>query len=618
MSRAEQIVLKAWARGLAPRPVQTVSAWADANRVLSKKASAEPGAWRTDRNPLLRAIMDDLSDPAVQRVVVMKSTQVGVTEVGLNWLGYHIDRGLGPMLVVLPTLETRKRWVLQRYRPMLQDSPTLKALAPLRKRDSANGETIQDFPNAFVVLSGANSGASLRSIPVRHVLCDEVDGFPWTIGGEGDPLGLIERRMSNFPDRTILLISTPTIKGQSRIADEYEASDQRRYHVPCPECGHMQPLVWGNLIYSNDMSLVHYACAECGAAIHESAKAQMLIAGRWIATYPERRVRGYHINGLYAPIGLGLTWSELAQDWKNSQGDVEKLQRFINTVLGQPWVDERVKDVTAETIAARAEPYAVRTLPPGCLLLTAGVDTQDDRVAITILGHGQGKTWVIDWVEIPGNPGRAELWQKLTDFLLQPIVNQWGRELPIEATAIDSGGHFTTEVYAWVMRRAVRRAMAVKGSSTPGKPILNRGNWTEYSNKGKRIPKAVRVWLIGTDTAKHHIMTQLGADEDQSESERRMHFPTGLPLDYYRQLTGEIFNPAKNRWQVKRGHRVEALDCTVYALAASQHPELRVHAMTPAAWARRAAALETAPETPSGPERKPTPSAPPSRGPLIR
>ena len=538
--------------------------------------------------------MDDLSDSsATQRVVVMKSTQVGLTEVGLNWIGYHIARGLGPMLVVVPTLEVRKRWVLQRLHPMLADTDVLRALSTRRTRDSANAEDLKDFPEALLVLSGANSTSSLQSMPIRHVICDEVDDFPWQLGGDGDPLGLIQRRTANQPRRKVLLISRPTIRGASRIEEEYHASDQRRYLVPCPECGHYQPLVWSNLIWDKALTSARYACAECGIEFGESNKPAMLAAGRWVAQEPNRPTHGYHINGLYAPIGLGLSWLELARDWVAAQTDPTKLRRFINTALGEAWED-RSREIKAHRLIERAEPYQLRQVPPGCLVVTAGVDTQDDRLAVVLVGWGDNDVaWILDWVQFFGNPGRSELWAELTAFLNMPVVNSYGREVKISAAAIDSGGHYTHEVYSYCRTHHQRKnVIPIKGANTPGKPILGRPTAVDITIRGRSHRRGVKLYPVGTDTAKHALASRLRADEDQAPEDRRLRFSEQLESDFYDQLTAEIFDPVRNKWVVRKGRRNEALDCFVYASAAAHHPAVRVHAKRPRDWANLAKILE--------------------------
>jgi phage terminase large subunit GpA-like protein len=607
---AYALFTNAVAEAVKPRERLSLSQWADAHRILSGKGASERGQWRTDRTPYLREIMDCLSDSSpVQRVVAVKSTQVGLTEVALNWLGYHVHRQLGPMLVVVPTLDVRKKWVLQRLHPMLTETECLAKLAKARTRDSANSEDIKDYPGALVVLSGANSPASLASMPIKHVVCDEVDRFPWESGDEGDPLGLIQRRTSNFPRRKVLLISSPTIKGASRIDEEYEASDQRQYHVPCPDCGHQQPLVWAQLQWNADRSAVWYTCTECGSAIDEHYKTPMLAAGRWVPRHPERRTRGYQINGLYAPIGLGLTWRELVDDWLAAKGDLSKLKRFINTALGEAWEDERSKRLSPKGLADRAGPYRVREVPPGCLILTAGVDTQDDRLAVQVVGWGaDGRRWVIDYVELPGSPARADVWDQLTELINAPLVNAWGREMQIEATAIDSGGHFTHEVYLYVRSARVRRPMAIKGSSTPGRSILAaRPNAVDVRSSGRVIKSGVKVWMVGTEAAKHNWYNLLTSDTDQAADERLVHFPAELDISYYQGLIAETFDPERNRFVLRKGKRNEPLDTAVYAMTAAHHPEIRVHAMHAPQWERLAQQLERATDAePTPPPEKPT------------
>jgi phage terminase large subunit GpA-like protein len=332
-----------------PRPILTVSEWADRYRILTSKGSGEPGQWRTARVPFARDIMDDLSlHSPTQRIVLRFASQISKTEIALCWLGYIIDRAPAPVLVVLPTLEVRKRWVKQRLDPLLNETPQLRDLFDnRRKRDSANSEDLKDFPGGLLVLGGANSPASLASMPIKYVICDEVDRFPWEAGIEGDPLGLIDERTKTFPRRKVLLVSTPTVAGLSRIDDEYQASDQREYHVPCPHCGEYQVLRWTHpdgepgLIHQKLTGATYYRCIHCAERIDEHHKTAMLAAGQWRPRYPERAVHGYTLSGLYSPIGLGFTWPELWAKWQEAHGDTARLKRFINTTLGEVWQDRK-------------------------------------------------------------------------------------------------------------------------------------------------------------------------------------------------------------------------------------------------------------------------------------
>ncbi len=604
------------ARAARPRRRLTVSEWADAHRVLSPKGASEPGPWRTSRTPYLREIMDCLSARSpVRRIVFMKSAQVGATECGLNWIGYVLHHAPAPMLVVLPTLEVRKRWVRQRLEPLLTETPVLASIFDARRRrDGANAEDIKDFPGGMLVLGGANSPASLASMPIKYVLCDEVDRFPWEVGQEGDPLGLIDERTKTFPRRKVMLVSTPTVAEASRIEEEYLRTDRRRYHVPCPHCGEWLVLRWSQLRWDRALTRAVYVCEHCGSEIEERHKPEMLAAGRWVAEDPSRPadVRGYHINGLYAPLGLGHSWLELAREFVQVHDDKAKLKRFVNTALGETWED-RSRDVSPRELASRAEDWPSRLAPPGCMILTLGVDVQDDRLALLLTGWGRGETcYVLDWLELPGDPARPALWSRLSEYLHTPVESAWGRPLRISAAAIDTGGHHTHDVYAFVRQTGDRRIMAVKGASTPGKPILSpRPKPQDVNWRGRTIPKGVRLWIVGTDTAKSTLFSRLAGDRDQPPEDRLVRFASDLDDDFYRQLTAEAFDPEKNRWVLRRGRRNEALDCWVYACAAAQHPEVRVHRLRDRDWDRLEATLKAddpGPSRAAEADERPTPA----------
>ncbi len=605
--------LQSFSAACRPRQRLSLSQWSDAHRVLSRKASSEPGRWKTSRTPYLRELMDCLSEHSdVKRIVFIKPAQIGGTEVALNWIGYVMSHSPAPMLIVTPTLEVRDRWITQRLHPLLRETECIAELFDAyASRTVSNSKDIKDFPGGILVLSGANSPSSLRSMPIRYVVCDEVDAFPWEVGGEGDPLGLVQARTSNFPRRKLLLISTPTIKDASRIEEEYQRSDRRRYHVPCPHCGEHQVLVWANLHWSKSPSglITHarYVCRECGAEIEEHHKTAMLDAGEWHPENPESPIRGYHLNGLYAPIGLGYSWLELAQEWQASHDDPPKLKRFVNTVLGECWED-RSRDIKPSALMQRAEAYPLRTVPPGCLILTAGIDTQDDRLSVQVLGWGRGEAcWVLDWFELPGDPARDEVWMALSEKLNTPLRNAYGKDLVIQAAAIDTGGHHTHQVYTYARSNPARRVVAIKGSATPSRPILaGRPSAVDINHRGRVIRGGVKLYLVGTDTAKSAIFARLSGDADVEPASRLIHFPDGLDPDYYSQLTAEAFDPEKNRWVKRRGRRNEALDTFVYAMAAAHHPELRVHAMRARDWDKLEALLE-----PGNPvEAKPEPVRP--------
>lgn len=565
--RGKRELFRTLAAACKPRPPQTVSEWADRHRVLTSKGSGEPGPWRTDRTPYLREILDCLSArSAVQRVVMMFAAQTGKTEVMLNWIGYVMHHAPGPMLTVVPTLEVRKRWVKQRLDPMLEETPVIRELFDVRrKRDSANAEDMKDYPGGLLVLGGANSAASLSSMPVKYVGCDEVDRFPWEVGQEGDPLGLIDERTKTFPRRKVLLISTPTIKGQSRIEAEYEQSDQREYHVPCPDCGEYQPLHWtrpdGNygLVHSPTTGRVWYACAHCGAMIDEHHKTQMLAAGRWIPKFPDRKIRGYRLSGLYSPLGLGFTWQEIWQKWQDAHKDTSNLKRFVNTTLGELW-EEQGDGLEDVALLMRREAYSRETLSGRITRTVAGADVQRNRIEFTVVAFGQAEEcWVLDHVIVPGDTTQDDTWDELHEALT---------EAGVELACIDSGFN-TSYVYEFCESR--RWAIPIKGVPGAGRPLIE-DDRKRLARLRKRNKRSFVVEPIGVDQGKAILFSRL---KQSQPGPGTVHFPLldHFDDDYFGQIAAEKLvtevkaGKPRHVWKQIRP-RNEALDCLNYALAA--------------------------------------------------
>lgn len=551
-------------KALKPKPITSLSDWADRNRILVSTASAEAGMWRTSRTPYLREIQDCLSASSpVQRVVLRFAAQLGKTEVGLNWIGYVVEHAPAPMFIALPTLDVCDSWGVQRLDPMLASTPSITHIFDVKSRRTAgNSARIKVFPGGGLFMGGANSPSSLASKPIQYILCDEIDRFPWEVGKEGDPLGLLEERQNTFPRRKILLLSTPTTSGLSRIDDEYQASDQRQYHVPCPECGERQPLRWRDdngdysLVRNAATGRVSYRCAHCSELIEEHHKTAMLRDGIWIPGERGRTTRGYALNQLYSPIGLGRTWSELLTRWESARGDTSKLKRFINTSLGEPW-EESGDSLDPLCIMARLEIYP-DSLPVG--VRTAGVDVHKDRLECTVVDFGAGEeAWLHDHLIIPGDTAQPEVWSALDDEF---------RALKPAAVAIDSG-YNATHVYEFVSAR--RWCYAVKGMPGPHRPIVE-----DKKARSKRLRHrrkiGVHVHLVGVDSAKAQIYACLKRTDP---GPGYIHFPNHPAFDdeYFAQLAAEKLitkvrgTRAYAEWVQTRA-RNEALDCLVYALAA--------------------------------------------------
>ena len=580
--------------GLQPDPDYTVSEWADQHRFLSQKAAAEPGRWRTERTPYLREIMDCLSPSSpVQRVVFMAGAQVGKTETGNNWLGYVIDYAPGPMMMVQPTVDTAKRLSKQRIAPMIDETPRLREkIADARARDSGNTMMVKEFTGGVLVITGANSAVGLRSMPVRYLFLDEIDAYPSDIEGEGDPVALAERRTTTFSRRKIYMSSTPTIKDISRVEREYNNSDQRRFYVPCPHCGHMQWLRWSQIKWSeDDPQSAAYACEDCGTLIEERYKTEMMANGEWRATAEgDGKTAGFHLSSLYSPLGW-KSWASIVEEFIAAKGDAPSLKTWVNTVLGETWEEEYSNKIGADGLQARAEFYDPKVLPARVLVVTVGVDVQDNRLAITIYGWGRDEEcWAVTHQEIYGDPSRPEVWKQLDDFLLTPLDHELAEPLNIAAACIDSGGHHTHDVYAYARDRRTwghgndkPRIMAIKGQSQRGKPAISKPTRVDLNWRGKTLKSSAEVWPVGVDTIKAVIYGRLKHNEP---GPGYVHFHAELAAEFFEQLTAEkqITKYVKGfpvrEWVKKSGARNEALDTAVYAYAALQSLYLRFNRRT--------------------------------------
>jgi len=581
-------IINAFAKGLEPPERLSVMAWADSRRRLPSRGSSEPGKWRTSRTPFLAEIMECL-DPyhPCQRVVFMKSSQVGGTEVLLNWVGWFVDTQRSSMMVVQPTLDMAEKWSKQRFAPMIGECPTLQEkIAPARSRDSGNTTLMKEWPGGLIAISGSNSAASLAMMPIANLGLDEVDRYPLELDGEGDPIKIAEARTTTYPNRKIFLISSPTIESLSRINKEFLKSDQRKYLIPCPHCGHEHELLWENLHYEDSApEKAQMVCPDCGGLFDDTHKQSLLEKGRWVATNPDSKVPGFHISGLYAPTGLGKTWGELAEEFEEVKYDASRLKVFKNTRLGLCEKDPSEK-LEWQELKHRAEDYPLRTLPEGCYEVSVGIDVQHKYFAVLVLGWGvSGKRWVLDYVEIPGNPFVLDGYKALTDFIRQPLQGHDGSLIQPRSLAIDSSDGKTYEtVLEYVRSRPVVGLFAIKGAATRGRPVISRPSKVEYSFNGRQIPGGMEQWQVGVDTAKHALFGRLKMDGALNYAQdRQIHFSNQLPDFFYVQFTAEIYDPNRARW-VKHRSRNEALDCYVYAEAAGQHPQARFHARTQSQW----------------------------------
>lgn len=585
VSKNHNVFLENFLEGLKPEKTYTVSEWSNQFRFLAPNASAEPGRYRTSRTPFLIEIMDCLtSNNEIEEVVLMKSAQIGGSELLNNFVGYVIDVSPASIMVVQPTVDTAKKFSKQRIDPMIEYSPSLKAKVSSKKdRDSSNTILSKDFKGGMLNIVGANSAVGLRSTPVRFLCMDETDAYPNDCGsgnggGEGDPIELARKRTTTFSRRKIFLLSTPTIENLSVIDREFKKGDQRYYNVPCPHCKGKQKLIFSNLKYKTridndklvDPDSVFYECVFCKAEIKEFNKTWMLDNGEWIPENKKanKKNRSYHINSLYSPLGW-KSWAEICDEYIESQNDPFKYKTFINTVLGETY-KEKTQQPDWTRLWNRKENYHFFEAPKEVVYCCVGADTQENRIALCTLGFGaDNQIWVLSYDEILGSPEDPLTWQQVRRYVDTPIKHATGAPMYISDVAIDSAGSNTDAVYDFC-----------KKNSDKFIPIIGRGDIGFYMKEAKTIDidkngnkydTPLKLYMVNTIQSKKTIYSFL---QNENPGPRYMHFSEDLPKQFFEMLTSEqlitkiIKGKSKEEFiKPTSSTRNEALDCVGYAYA---------------------------------------------------
>lgn len=568
---------------LKPRPRLTGSEWSDQYRFVAPGTSPEPGKWRTSRVPYMKEPLDMATSHSVEKVVIMAASQVAKSELLMNVMGYYMDQEPSSIMMIQPTVENAEAFSKERIDPTIQASPVLKEKMSVtvsdekgRSRKSSSTIRMKHFTGGYLAMVGSNSPSGLASRPIRVLLCDEIDRYGST--QEGDPLKLAVQRTQNFTNRKIVFVSTPTTEqreGGPTIYEEFMKSDQRGFFVTCPHCGKQFEMVWGNVHWSNDEqgyldeNSIRMECPHCNQKVRGNGKPDpyLLESGVWIPKNPEARTIGYHLTSLCSPW---VELRDLVEEWvdANHKKDKKGLQEFINLKLGEPWHEDEADLNLWEKLSERREFYPVAGLPKEILMFTCGVDVQHDRLEASIFGWAKDyESYGIKHVIIQGDPKLSEVWSTLDVALMEKFQLEDGRELTISCTFIDSGdGTLTDKVYQYTKQRERSRVFSIKGSSTVGKPIVDRPT----NNNRYRA----HLFVLGVDAGKRLIMQRLS---NQDIGPSFVHFPrgrdNGFTEEYFKQLTAEVFVRKYEKGKVYEGwkkirERNEALDCYVYATAA--------------------------------------------------
>lgn len=575
--------------GMTPPDDLTVTQWAEAKRRLSAESAAEPGPWRTERTPYLREPMDAFTDPKVRHIVMVAASQVGKSEFLNNCIGYIIDEDPGSILFIHPTTIDAQEYSKLRIAPMLRDSPALRQkIAAPKSRDSHNTILQKAYPGGILTMCGSTEAHALASKPIRYVFGDERDRWATSAGNEGDPWDLAMARQTTFYNAKAVEVSTTTIKNASAIEAAYYTGTMERWNSKCPHCGEYHEIRWSDIRFEYDeiivshkktykVKKVYYTCPGCGCI---STEAEMKRApAKWIAENPEAYGQGTRSFWLNAFVSQWASWESIVLKYLNALGSTKKMQVVFNTCFGEPWEDRG--DIEDEdSLLARREDYGKDKngepveLPPGVLVLTAGVDTQDDRMEYEIVGHGFfGETWGIEKGIVMGRPDDDATWNKLDEVVFDRVMRfENGVGLRVSMSFVDEGGHFTQSVRAQCNARISKKVFCIKGMPGQDKPYIS------PPKKQKIFVNQIAVgtcwqYQLGVDSGKEIIMDNLRV---QTPGQKYCHFPKrdDYGSAYFSGLLSEtkVYDPNKKQpwsWKKIPGHeRNEPLDCRNYALAA--------------------------------------------------
>lgn len=561
-------LLRYFKKGFEPDPLMTVSEWADNFRVLPSESSSQPGQYRTETMPYLEEIAYELSPQSpTDEVSVIKGTQLGFTELGNNMLFCYADLYPCPMLQILPTETAVKTHALSKLWPSIEASPRLKNT--FKKRKTQDGSSIYSlmFKGGNIALGWSNSPATFASSSRRIVINDDVDKWPDEIEG-GNPLDLSKNRAETYSNKKIYNNASPAKKHNSKILPKYETSSQGLYTMKCPHCGEDVVFEKDGFKFNYDENYqliddVVFVCSNNGCIIEEHQKYEMMKkenGARYVHKFPERKHKGYRVPSYYSPFAK---WNEIFQSFLDARKEQKekkvstKMASWTNTKDANVW-EEKIEKLDVNEYLNRHEEYAAE-VPNGVFILTAGVDTQDDRLEVEVVGWGKyGESWSIVKLILEGDPKFPRVWQKLDNVLENSYKHESGIDMKILGMGIDSGGHRTDYVYNYCKTRVEQNVFCMKGDNSVETPILKSGI-------SKNKDGSLRLYMIGVNSAKDVVYGQLTTKE---VGPGYMHYPK-KPVyneEHFKQLTGEAKDKTTGRWKKFRT-RNEALDLRVYAMA---------------------------------------------------
>ena len=610
LSDGYDLILRTAIEAARPDPELHCDKWAEEFMVLPK-SGPQPGPFRFERSYPARRVHQVLSPGhPCKRVVAKVASQMFKTQTALNWIGSIMHRKPRNILALEPTDTLVKRFSA-RVATMIRNVPALRErVSAAKSRASRNTVQAKDFlGDATLYMNTAGSAANLAEVSAPFIYVDEIDRLELNVDGEGDPVELAEARATQYAnDCKFFYTSSPSVEGFSKIDELYAMGTQEEYHVPCPHCGHLHPLVLENFHYQRDpdtgyMDRAWFVCPDCGGEIDEHHKTTMLPdvdAGgqaRWVATATgDGETISVTMSAFYMPVGA-ITWLSLARQYARAKdrlarGDHDGMMVFYNTRLGLSYKNTEAT-TTAKQLQDRAEAYAPRVIPDEALVVTMATDTQDTRLEVQIEAWGPGmQHWVLDYIVLPGLPSDSpadpkSVWARLDEIRRTPLLHASGRAIMISADGIDAGGHHTQDVYNYGSDRVHLACTVLGGSPRPNRPIISSApSKVDIDWGGTKRPGGVERWMVGTDVAKDYLFNRFHLTEGPGA----MHFHNQLPPEWFAGLVVEqprtryVKGRAVREWIKPNGARNEPLDLSVYNLAIAYR--LGLHKWSALDWQR--------------------------------
>lgn len=584
LDKKHNTLIETFFERLRPPPDFTIDEWADINIELPA-GTPEPGPWRTSRVPYMREIFYEMSPKSpTTDICLMKGTQIAATTLLIIAAGFYVKHAPGPIMINQPTVDDAQVFSTGKMTPLFNASkPVRDKIYKSKSRDGTSTILHKSFAGGEIFIGGANSSSALASKTVQYLLNDEIDRWPDDVDGEGDPREIVRKRTSNYGKRAKRFDgSSPTV-ADGKMDRLFKSSDQRYYYVPCPHCGEMQIIKWENIVYKNDagdidLNNIYLRCVnsigdnpKCSGKIPEHHKTRMLDLGQWRKHNPTSEIAGFHLSGLYSPLGW-YSWRDGVKAHLDSIGDLTKRKVWVNTFLGEPWEELALSSIDPSWLKSREEPY-LSEVPQGALVLTCGVDTHDDRLEAQVVGWGvKNESWIIDYSVFMGDPNKKESWDELDVYLQRLWNHENGGQTIIAGTCIDARGHRTDAVYNYCAPRRMRNVFPVLGQPGSGRQLIIK--YTK-SSRAQTI-----VFHVGVDGAKSTLYSRLLIKDP---GPGYVHFPTVLPTfaekrelseQYFSGLTAEkkieyrrLGLPAF-KWELPSGKRNEQLDTYIYSMAA--------------------------------------------------